>query len=310
VKFPPSVYSKAYGLPFLSFDGSDAGLYVLRNLSGRAILSSAPYLTDTDNYPRDPSALLAFAAFAESARERLSAEYAVCPTRDPGVSAVWGERCQVSHRFVTSILDLNADPDWVWHHRLHRKRRKQVERGKAFGATFEWGRAELLDPFYEVIARSQTDLGTPVHAKRYFEAILSEMPESEIVVGWVNGKPVSTALTVAQNGTLFHPYTGTLKPYLPGYLNCTLYWELIQGAIQRRCLRFDLGRSFLNSGVHQFKGYWGATDTPLYYCYFMAPGAVVPDLKSPLFTLATQVWSHLPTSFARWLGPSLIWRVP
>lgn len=304
--FPPAVYQDSYGLAFYPCGGNGAGLFALKNLQGKTILSSAPYLTDAENYPGNGAE---FAVFAEALRNKLGASYALCPTRDAALASEWGKKCFTNSQFVTSVLTLDG-AESVWNNRLHRKRRKQIEKGRAFKAQFRWGREELLDPFYQVILRTQTALGTPVHSKRYFASILAHVPESALVVGYVDGSPVSTALTVKKGGVLYHPYTGTLGAFLPGYLNCTLYWELILYGLRNECTQFDLGRSFKGSGVHQFKTYWGAFDVPLYYCYFLKDGVSAPDLSAGHFKLATQLWSRLPSSLAKWIGPSLIWRVP
>jgi hypothetical protein len=308
VLFPPSVYKDSYGLNFHPFERSGAGLFSLKNLQGKTILSTAPYLTDAENYPKVSDGAR-FADFVEETRSKLGALYAVCPTRSATLASIWDAKSVISNQFVTSVLTLDG-AESVWSNRLHRKRRKQIEKGRTFGAEFRWGREELLDAFYEVILRTQTALGTPVHSKRYFESILAHVPESALVVGYVEGKPVSTALAVHKAGVLYHPYTGTLEAFLPGYLNCTLYWELILYGLRNQCTQFDLGRSFKGSGVHRFKSYWGAFDVPLYYCYFLKKGGAAPDLSAGHFKLATQVWSYLPPPLAKWIGPSLIWRIP
>ncbi len=304
--FPPAVYQDSYGLDFYPYEGSGAGLFALKNLQGKTILSAAPYLTDAENYPEDD---VRFAAFVEDTRRQLGALYAVCPTRNATTASTWSANAFTSEQFVTSVLTLDS-AESVWNNRLHRKRRKQIEKGRALGAEFCWGRQELLEPFYEVILRTQTALGTPVHSKRFFASILAHVPDSALVVAYVGGRPVSTALTVRKNGVLYHPYTGTVGAFLPGYLNCTLYWELILYGLRNGCTHFDLGRSFKGSGVHQFKSYWGAFDVPLYYCYFLKEGVSPPNLSAPHFKLATQIWSYLPSPVAQWIGPSLIWRVP
>ena len=310
----PVVYQQAYGISALEVLPSFAPAYQMRSLLGQTLLSTSPFLTDTVGLPTDPRDIGRYIdAFQNLVSER-KATYGLIKTRDPGWNdAFRSHGLLVSDRFVTSVLDVTPGLSSLWNKTLHRKRRAQVERGRQVGARFVFGREDLLADFYRVFIETQTRLGTPVHSRSFFENILAHDPLARLVVGYVDGAtPVTTAMLLEQCGTLFHPYTGTLSRYFPTYLNATLYWEIISHAVARGLERFDLGRSFKDSGVHQFKKYWGPQDIPLYYAYAFGPNASrkLPSLETPWLKLATQAWSHLPVPIAQRLGPHLIRSVP
>lgn len=173
---------------------------------------------------------------------------------------------------------------------------------------FRVGRSDLIRDFYGVFVETQTRLGTPVHSQRFIEEILKHHSDAQLLVGYVEGAAATSALLLTRKNTLYHPYTGTLAKYFSTYLNCALYWEMMLWGIQQRLTEFDLGRSFLGSGVHAFKKYWGGSDVPLYYCYRTEQR--IPNFSAWHLKAATRAWSLLPRSLARTLGPYLIRSVP
>lgn len=319
---PLDVYREAYGLGVVALPDAltarvpaEAALVVMKSLAGHTILSTSPYLTDTEDLPTDPDAIRAYKAYALEACASLKPDYALIKTRNPAFAEMLLPEFTLSHQFVASRLDLSGGEETVWDKRLHTKRRKQVRKGAELQPRFEFGRAaNLLDDFYSVFVATQTDLGTPAHGKAYFEGIFRHDPNARVVVGYVGGRPVTGALLLVrerpQGRTLYHPYTGTLREYFSTYLNATLYWEIIKHAIQSGCAWFDMGRSFRGSGVHDFKTYWGTEDVDLVYAYWLKPGVALPAFDTPTLKLATRVWSFLPKALARRLGPRLIKAVP
>jgi len=330
--FVPEVYIDAYGgfgaralergRP--EWAPRDSTFIALPKLLGPGIgsVATSPYLTDTESLDlSSPERAKEFVDYAESARVSVRAPYALIKSRKAsGLQSAEGPIPGLrvdSQTFVTSVLAIGgATEDQVFQSRLHSKRRKQVKKGEETGVRFALTRAENTAEFlgalrqaYEVIARTQRALGTPVHAFRFFESIAHHhRSEVTVINAFVGGECVATALLLLRGGTLYHPYTGTLEQWLPSYLNCTLYWEMIRYAIGQGAERFDLGRSFRGSGVHKFKGYWGSEDVPLTYAY-AGPvghqfGGIAPE--TPAMQLATRVWRHLPLSLTKALGPRRI----
>ncbi|MCH9008839.1 peptidoglycan bridge formation glycyltransferase FemA/FemB family protein, partial [candidate division KSB1 bacterium] len=73
---------------------------------------------------------------------------------------------------VTMILSLPDDPQVLWQG-LNAKVRNLVRKAERTGLTVEFGGIELLNAFYSVFAVNMRDLGSPVHSKAFFAAILT-----------------------------------------------------------------------------------------------------------------------------------------
>lgn len=77
---------------------------------------------------------------------------------------------------VTMMLSLPDDPQVLWQG-FNAKVRNLVRKAERAGLTVEFGGVELLDVFYGVFAVNMRDLGSPVHSKAFFAAILKAFGE-------------------------------------------------------------------------------------------------------------------------------------
>lgn len=70
-------------------------------------------------------------------------------------------------------------------------------------------------------------------------------------------------------------------------------------------MRFDFGRSKVNSGAGAFKRNWGFAATPLAYASWTAPGAKARDADPTSQRHASRIalWRKLPLPVANLLGP-------
>ena len=64
-------------------------------------------------------------------------------------------------------LDLTPGEAGVWH-QLKSNRRGQVRKAQRNGLTSRIGGAELVEPFFAVLATNMRDLGSPVHRRSFF----------------------------------------------------------------------------------------------------------------------------------------------
>lgn len=213
----------------------------------------------------------------------------------------------VDTRFVSFELDLSAGADALWDSSLQAKTRNQIRKGERGDFRHAVGDSALLDDFYSVLSECWRDLGTPIHAKRFFAAIAEQFQQRcRFHLLYAQSKPVSAALVLDINGVRHHPFAGTLNAYKPSSVNNLLYWKIIEDACEGNLDRFDMGRSELNSGTYRFKKSWGAVPLPLYYHYLLAPGCSPPDRHSPFMRACTGAWRHLPLRMTTLLGPPLI----
>ncbi len=193
------------------------------------------------------------------------------------------------------------------------KLRAQVKRPLREGATSRKGRLELLDDFYAVFAENMRDLGTPVHSKDFFRAILGGLGEdAELVTVYIKDKPVAGGLLIHHGKGTEIPSASSLRAYNRYSVNMYLYGECLKAAIERGSTVFDFGRSSPDSGTFRFKKQWGAAAQPLYWHYWLAEGQQAPNLNpnNPKYQLAIQAWTKLPIWLTKIIGPPIVRKLP
>jgi len=208
-------------------------------------------------------------------------------------------------------LRLPADSDTLWK-QLKAKVRNQVRKGESNGLTLQWGREDLLSEFYDVFARNMRDLGTPVFGNRLFRALLAaDERGSEFCVVRYQDQPVAAALLIHHDGVTEVPSASSLRQYNHTNANMFMYWNLLSRAVERKQEVFDFGRSTVESNTFKFKQQWGASAEPAVWQYYMRQGSA-GDMRrdNKKFELFIRMWSRLPVSVTRWLGPSIVRGIP
>jgi FemAB-related protein (PEP-CTERM system-associated) len=216
-------------------------------------------------------------------------------------------------RKVTILLDLPDDAERFWKEGLGAKVRSQVRRPQKEGMVARFGVGER-DPFYEVFARNMRDLGTPVLAKAFFEQIAAVLPDSvEFGAVYLGDTPVAAGCGFVWKDEFEMTWASSLREFNRRAPNMLLYWSFMERMIQRGLKVFNFGRCTPEGGTYRFKKQWGDTrDVPLPWQQWSRSGLSAtpnPD-GSPLFELATRVWSRLPLAVANRLGPRLSRALP
>ena len=208
---------------------------------------------------------------------------------------------------VTLVLDLDRDPDRLWRH-LDRDVRSKVRRAERRGLSIEFGGAENLIDFYDVLARRMRDLGSPVHDIAFLRAAAEEFGDrARIVLVRLGPATVGGLMALAFKDTLVVPWVSCLKEYFRLYPNMLLYWETIRFACAEGFRRFDFGRSTVQSGTYHFKRQWGAREEPLFW--YTIPvrgrGRACPAVPASVTEAVTKAWQRLPLRISRGLGPHI-----
>jgi CelD/BcsL family acetyltransferase involved in cellulose biosynthesis len=157
------------------------------------------------------------------------------------------------------------------------------------------------------------DLGTPILGPGYFRDVLATFGDAaHLIVVEKDGAPAGAIFLVEHAGTMYNPWSSSLRRFLDLRPNHVLYWEALQLAIARGCARFDYGRSQWNSSTFVFKQQWGATAVPLHYQYRLGRAAAPPTLAGHRRALefAVRAWRRLPVPVAAVLGPHARRRFP
>jgi FemAB-related protein (PEP-CTERM system-associated) len=210
---------------------------------------------------------------------------------------------------VTMRLPLAAG---MWD-RIDRKARNQVRKAEKSGLTVARGGVELLPEFYRVFARNMRDLGTPVYAQKFFDAVLKAFPDrTNLIVVRLKDSPVAAGLTYRTGHTVEIPWASSIRDFNTLCPNHLLYWHAIEAAVADGCGVFDFGRSTPGEGTFKFKEQWGAEPVPLHWEYWLASGDGLPDQspKNPRFQLAIEAWKRLPLWLANAVGPRVVRSIP
>ncbi|WP_282756062.1 GNAT family N-acetyltransferase [Desulfuromonas thiophila] len=205
---------------------------------------------------------------------------------------------------------------------LKAKVRSQVNKPGRDGLKVRFGAAELLDDFYRIFAENMRDLGSPVHHRRWFAALLAAYGcRAQIaVVDTPAGEPAAAAILLLHPVTAVVPWASCLRRFNHLNANMLLYRGLLSRAIEQGCQRFDFGRSTPGSGTWRFKLQWGAEPQPLYWYQLRssellaAPAASDPPAQSAGLArrlvpvgrqLAETLWTRMPLPAANVLGPAI-----
>lgn len=187
------------------------------------------------------------------------------------------------------------------------KLRSQIQKAERNGITFKWGTLEQLDDLYSVFSQNMHDLGSPVHAKKWFSSIMTHYSQ-RIKVGLTlfEEKPVGMGILLLGCSCVSIPWASTLREYNPLGPNMLLYWKFLEFSADNGFETFDFGRSTEHEGTYRFKKQWGAEPTPL--VWYALTDLVQRDAhhsigQSPTRKRIEALWRRFPLVVANILGP-------
>jgi serine/alanine adding enzyme len=208
---------------------------------------------------------------------------------------------------VSLGLSLPADPVRLWRE-LDGAVRNQVRKAEKSGLSVEIGGRQHLETFYTIFAKRMRDLGSPVHAFRFFSNIFDDFgSRARLSVVRKGTIPVGALIAVAFKNTLSVPWASCLHEHFRLCPNMLLYWETIRQACVQGFTQFDFGRSTRDSGTYRFKRQWGAREQPLFW--YAVPISARARRAAPVTvahsSLLAGSWRCVPLSITRHLGPHI-----
>jgi FemAB-related protein (PEP-CTERM system-associated) len=213
---------------------------------------------------------------------------------------------------VTMLLELTTE-DAAWK-ALSSERRNRVRKGDRQGLTAGWAGPEALDDFYTVYAVNMRDLGSPVHSRGFFHAMLAALPGTArvLLVRERDGRAVGAAVCLFFRDTIMVPWVSSLREAFALCPNFVLYWEVLRFGCRTGYRVLDLGRSFRSAGTFEFKRQWGARPHTLPWIFVdTVAGAPVPvDRDASRFDVLVRAWKRLPVPVANLVGPWIRRHVP
>ncbi|WP_305046470.1 FemAB family XrtA/PEP-CTERM system-associated protein [Geoalkalibacter sp.] len=269
-------------------------------LAGRALIS-LPYC-DAGGVLAD-SAEVAEALYHEALvlAERRGAR---CTIRSTAPLAFAGE-AQTGK--VRMLLDLPSGSAALLSS-LKSKLRSQVNKPARDGLTTKLGGAELVGDFYGIFSANMRDLGSPVHSRRWIEAVVSAYGQRArvAVVYTPHGKAAAAGIVLRHATTISIPWASSLRKYNNLNANMLLYWTFLSQAADEGFKVFDFGRSTPGEGTYRFKEQWGARPHPLHWYEAAAATRQGTDATpSRKRRMAAALWSRMPEAGTLWLGPRI-----
>jgi len=204
---------------------------------------------------------------------------------------------------VSVMLELAGDPGAMWK-RLDAKVRNQVRKAMTSGLTPAWCGVEGLDGFYAVFARNMRDLGSPVHAKRFFAAILEELGgDARLLLIRHGSLVVAGGVCMVFRDTVLVPWASSLREWRSRNPSNLLYWEVMRSACDKGLRWLDFGRSSPGGGTYRFKMQWGGRERRLHWQVDPGERPSVVDSGNPRYRWMIQAWQKLPVPLSRLIGP-------
>jgi serine/alanine adding enzyme len=220
---------------------------------------------------------------------------------------VAGQPAPDAHK-VLVLLDLPDSTDALWSS-FPAKLRSQIRRPLKDDMEFRTGPAEL-DPFYEVFARNMRDLGTPVYARAFFQAMATRFDNVVFAAIHYRGRAVAGACGFVWGDEFEITWASSVRDYNARSPNMLLYWGLMQHMIERGVKVFNFGRSTPEAGTHRFKKQWGGADVPLPWLHWSQRAAAADNGPGSAARFASAAWQRLPLRVANRIGPPLACRLP
>lgn len=303
------VFESTYGLPckylFAERDGNLVGilpLVVVAGLFSGKRLVSLPFLDRGGILAQEDEVIEElFSAAADLAR---SLGVQGIDLRG-GSSPVKAERLGRSKRFRFPLA-LPNDVDQLWA-AIGGKVRNQIRKSEKSGLQTEREDDRGLNEFFTIFAGNMRDLGSPVHSRRLFEAILLNFgAQAQIYITRdAQGQAVAGGVAIHSGDTVTVPWASSLRSARSSCPNHSLYWRILQDAVAASSNVFDFGRSTEGTGTYRFKKQWKAEPEPLIWSSFGGDGKVQePKTLDPRRNRRlAQTWSRLPLPLANALGP-------
>jgi len=209
---------------------------------------------------------------------------------------------------IRMLLDL-PDSSEVMLTSFKSKLRSQVRKSEKNGVVFRWTETDGVDSFYSVFCSNMRDLGSPVHSKSLFHAIMGKYGENaRIGLAEFEGKCIGAGLILSTKNQTSIPWASTLRQYNRLAPNMLLYWNCLKFSADNGKKVFDFGRSTENEGTFRFKKQWGAKPAPLpwYSSSSNCQNAVKEEqTKSTGRDKVSAIWKKMPVPMANFIGPRL-----
>ena len=209
---------------------------------------------------------------------------------------------------VRMLLDIPESSE-VLFKSFKSKLRSQVRKAEKNGVVFRWAGQEGVGSFYTVFCSNMRDLGSPVHSKKLFHAVMENFGKNACIgLAEFEGKCIGAGLILSTNEQTAIPWASTLRQHNQLASNMLLYWNCLKFAADNGKKIFDFGRSTQKEGTFRFKKQWGAKPVSLpWYSFPPSPPQASKEnqTKPSRREMVAEIWKKMPVPIANFVGPQL-----
>jgi FemAB-related protein (PEP-CTERM system-associated) len=183
-------------------------------------------------------------------------------------------------------------------------RKKRADIRKALNnSDLSFTDAVTIDEFYALFSASQHEHGTPIHYKKYYQALHQNLQFTKIYGIKYKEKIVATCMVFFSNTQLIAYYGAADKEFKTQHVYDLLYYHLMQTAKNKK-LEFNFGRSKYHTGSFDYKTFWGFSPIPTTHYIIPVSNKPIPDLRAnnPEFSKKIALWRKMPRWFVHIIG--------
>ncbi|WP_371192500.1 GNAT family N-acetyltransferase [Glaciecola sp. SC05] len=193
------------------------------------------------------------------------------------------------------------------------KLRSQIRKAEKNGLSFKIIKGEDIslantNDFYDIIAENMRLLGSPVHSKAWYQALIRAYGQHVyIALVYSDDIAIGAALVIKTTSKAVIPWASTRAKYNRLAPNMLLYWAVLSEATHQQLNEFDFGRSTVGEGTFNFKKQWGCLPQKLNWQSFENGSIKTAEHinMSSSRALIESVWQKLPLSVTNSIGPKV-----
>ncbi len=187
------------------------------------------------------------------------------------INPIENDRLSGVSYFITSIVDLDPDPEVVWKRFKDRNVRTEVRQAGKKGVTVRTGESEEdLRVFYDLYAPSRQSHGVPPQPYGFFRNLWRSLRPGhlDLFMAVHAERCVGGLITLGFGNTLCAAYIGSDAAYRSYRVHQIMFWKAMESGCAKAFERFDFLRTAKKStDLRYFKERWNAYEVDLNYLY-------------------------------------------
>jgi FemAB-related protein (PEP-CTERM system-associated) len=291
-------------------------VYVKSMIFGKRLISlpfveyAGPILSkDIDSSVAKPVLKLLW-DFTHRLATRLKAEYT--EIRHPpsfSFSTFLSFGFKVLQRHVTFKINLTKEESEIWKN-MNRKFRNSLRKAMKTGLRIKEVDLNDLKHYYNLYLETQKRHGSPPHSFDLFLNVFNAFKQAgmlRMTMALYDSKPIAGVMVFCFKDILYWFGGVTDRKYKKLNPTNLLLWDTIQFGVKNNFKVFDLGQTRKEDrGVYHFKSGWGGKVANLKDLVFSSENVILPNPNQKKYVFLSKVWSMMPKTLARRIGPRLI----